>query len=133
MFRRTALCILLTAAGSFALPAELPAAAPQGFGLAPLAKVYAKTVKRGKVVPAADGRALCRFELAEDGERHTAAPTPERFKEKEHGGIEFREATGFRIGFFLKYPVKPMKIRVGGVFFGDRPPADRMNFKLPVK
>ena len=58
---------LLPAAGSFALPAELPVAAPENFDLAPLAKVYAKTVMGGKVLPAKSGKALCRFEITTQG------------------------------------------------------------------
>ena len=52
--------------GNFALPAEFTVAAPKGLDLAPLAKIYAASVKGGKVVPTAGG-ALCRFELATAG------------------------------------------------------------------
>ena len=56
---------LVPAAGSFALPAELTVGAPEGFDLTPLAKVYAASVKGGKV--AAGTASVCRFELADSG------------------------------------------------------------------
>ena len=68
-----------------------------------------------------------------DGDWHTVCIPRERFIEKEHGGLTPEEAKFLRIGFFLKYPVKPLVIRVGGVSLGDRPPVGRVNFKTPVK
>ena len=57
---------LKPAAGVFALPTKLTAAAPQELDLAPLAKEYAKAVKGGEVVRSEDGKAAFRFELATD-------------------------------------------------------------------
>ena len=74
---------LVPAEGSFALPAELAVAAPENFDFAPLAKLYAKTVKDGKAVPAGKGaKALCRFEIATEGvpesaEGYTLAVAPD--------------------------------------------------------
>ena len=72
---------LKTQAGNFALPAKLAVAAPEKFDLAPLAKVYAATVKGGKVVPAGKGAAACRFEVVTEGvpksvEGYALAVTP---------------------------------------------------------
>ena len=68
-----------------------------------------------------------------DSEWHRACIARERFTEKEHGGVKPSEAKFLRIGFFLRYPVRHLTIRVGGVYLTDRPPADRVNIKIPVK
>ena len=45
---------------------------------------------------------------------------------------ETAEAAQLRVGFFLNSPVKPLVIRVGNVYFCDRPRAGRALVKLPV-
>ena len=55
---------IVPVSGTFALPAKLTVAAPEGLDLAPLAKVYAETVPGGTVERAATGE-VCRFELTD--------------------------------------------------------------------
>ena len=64
---------------------------------------------------------------------HKACIPRERFTEKEHGGVTPSEAKFLRIGFFLKYPIRPLTIRIGGVYLSDQSVIGRLNFKLPVK
>ena len=56
---------LKAVAGSFSLPVELTVKAPPELDLASLVKVYAQTVKDGKLRPAE--KALCRFEIVSAG------------------------------------------------------------------
>ena len=58
---------LKPAAGTFQLPEKLTVAAPVELDLAPLAKIYAQTVKAGELVRTGDSKAACRFELAASG------------------------------------------------------------------
>ena len=62
--------------GVFQLPEKLMVTAPDELDIAPLAKIYAQTVKAGELVRAGNGKAACRFELdASD----TLPPSPEGY------------------------------------------------------
>lgn len=63
---------------------------------------------------------------------HTVCLPRSRFNEKEHGGVEISEAKFMRISFFLRSPIKPLTIRVGGFAFADDPVCGRINLKMPA-
>ena len=71
---------LKAASGSFRLPGKLTVTVPESLDVAPLEKVYERTVPEGAVERAQSG-ALCRFELVKSGvpespEGYTLAVTP---------------------------------------------------------
>ena len=80
-------------------------------------------------------RALAALKFAsalESGVWQTVCLPRSRFNEKEHGGVELPEARLMRLSFFLRSPVKPFTIRIGGFAFTDEPVGGRVNLNLPA-
>ena len=67
-----------------------------------------------------------------EGVWNTICLPRDRFREKEHGGLEIPEATVIRVGFFLRSPIRPTKIRISGFTLADEPVGGRVNVKLPA-
>ena len=85
--------------------------------------------------PDGEFRALAALKFApalESGVWQTVCLPRSRFNEKEHGGVELPEAKLMRLSFFLRSPIKPLMIRIGGFGFTDEPVGGRINVKTPA-